>query len=86
MEVSYVEHSSVTGVALACAESSDARMLECDLQAHAFGGRMWYSSPGHGAPMPAVAPVVQPDAILLEQLQQAQKHRFSRHAGRALCA
>jgi hypothetical protein len=76
IEVSFTELSGEMGVALACAENCDACMLDSDMKTHAFGGRMWYCNSEESTPMPAVAQVVTSDAILLEQLQQAQKCRF----------
>jgi hypothetical protein len=76
MEVSFVELSGETGIALACGENSDDCMLDCDMKTHSFGGRMWYYNSEESTPMPAVAQVVASDAILLEQLRQAQKCRF----------
>ena len=81
VEVCYRELSGETGIALACGENSDACMLECDLQTHRFGGRMWYFNSEQSLRMPVVAEVVAPDdATLFEQLQHAQKHRFLPHS------
>ncbi len=71
-----MEPSGATGIALACGEDRDACMLDCDLQAHAFGGRMWYHNSEQTARMPAVPQVVATDAALLEQLQQSQNCRL----------
>lgn len=77
VEVSYVEPSGESGIALACGESSDSYMLKCDLQTHGFGGRMWYFNLDEAMRMPVVAEVVvHDDSTLLEQLQHAQKHRL----------
>jgi hypothetical protein len=51
-------------------------MLDSDLQAHGFGGRMWYHNSEERMRMPAVAEIVVDDATLFEQLQLAQKHRL----------
>jgi hypothetical protein len=51
-------------------------MLASDLEAHGFGGRMWYYNSEAGMRMPAVAEIIADDVVLLQQLQRAQKHRF----------
>lgn len=78
VEVPYVEPSGVTGIALACGENSDVNMLDADMQAHSFGGRLWYHNIEEATRMPAVAQVVANDAVVLEQLQQQQKCRFDK--------
>jgi hypothetical protein len=75
VEVPYVEPSGVTGIALACGENSDVNMLDADMQAHSFGGRLWYYNIEEATRMPAVAQIVAKDAVVLEQLQQEQKCR-----------
>ena len=71
-----MEPSGATGIALACGENRDACMLDSDLHAHAFGGRMWYYNSEQTGRMPAVPPVVAADAAQLEQLQQSQNCRW----------
>ena len=77
VEVPFVEPSGMNGIALACGENFDVNLLDSDMQTHSFGGKLWYYNE-ETMRIPAVAQLVANDAVLLEQLQLAQKCRFDK--------